>query len=41
MSFSPFYNGVEEKGRERQIKEKSGKTMAQWINLLWNSSFVN
>jgi len=37
-SFSPFYKGVEEKGKEWQIK---GKTMVQWINLLWNSSFVN
>jgi len=36
-SFSPFYKGVEEKGKKRQIK---GKTMAQWMNL-WNSSFVN
>jgi len=38
MNFSPLYKGVEEKGKERRIK---GKTMAQWINLLWNSSFVN
>jgi len=37
-SFSPFYKGVEEKGKEQRIK---GKTMAQWLNLLWNSSFVN
>jgi len=38
MSFSPFYKGVEKKGKERRIK---GKTIAQWTNLLWNSSFVN
>jgi len=30
MSFSPFYTGVEEKGKKRRIKEN---TMAQWINL--------
>jgi len=36
--FSLFYKGVEEKGKERRIK---GMTMAQWINLLKNSSFVN
>jgi len=37
-NFSPFYKGVEEKGKEQLIK---GKSMAQWINLLRNSSFVN
>jgi len=31
MSFSPFY-------KKQRIKRK---TMAQQINLLWNSSFVN
>jgi len=31
MSFSSFYKGVEEKGKEQWIK---GKTMAQYINLL-------
>jgi len=30
MSFSPFYKGVEEKGKEQWIKEK---TMAQWITI--------
>jgi len=38
VSFSPFYKGVEEKGKKPQIK---GKTMVQWMNLLRNSSFVN
>jgi len=37
-SFSPFCKGVEEKGKEQQIK---GKTMVQWINLLRNNSFIN
>jgi len=37
-SFSPFYTRVEEKGRKQRIK---GKTMAQWIQLLWNNSFIN
>jgi len=36
MSFSPFYKGVEEKGKEQWIK---GKTMAQWINLLNSSEY--
>jgi len=38
VDFSPFSKGVEEKGKERRIKRK---TMAQWINLLRNSRFVN
>jgi len=38
MSFSPFYKGVEEEGKKPRIKRKS---MAQWMNLLWNSRFVN
>jgi len=38
MSFSPFCKGVEEKEKEQRIKRK---TMAQWINLLQNSSFIN
>jgi len=36
--FSLFCKGVEEKGKERRIKRKS---VAQWINLLRNSRFVN
>jgi len=36
-SFSPFYKGGEEKGKKRQIK---GKAMAQWMNFLWNNSFI-
>jgi len=38
VNFSPFYKGIEEKGKKRQIK---GKTMAQWINLFRNNSFIN
>jgi len=38
MSFSPFYKGVEEKGKKPWIKRK---TMAQWMNLLRNSRFIN
>jgi len=38
MSFSPFYKGLKEKGNKQRIK---GKTMVQWINLLWYNSFVN
>jgi len=38
VSFSPFYKGVEEKGKKPRIKRK---TMAQWMNLLQNSRFVN
>jgi len=37
MSFSPFYERVEEKGKKQRIK---GKTMAQWMKLLQNNSFV-
>jgi len=37
-NFSPFYKGVEQKGKKQWTK---GKTMAQWMNLLWNKSFVN
>jgi len=29
---------LEKKGKKQRIK---GKTMAQWINLLWYNSFVN
>jgi len=36
--FFTFVKGVEEKGKEQQIKRN---TMAQWINLLQNSSFIN
>jgi len=38
VSFSLFYKGVEEKGKKPRIKRK---TMAQWMNLLRNSRFVN
>jgi len=38
MSFSPFYNRLEEKGNKQSITEE---TMTQWINLLQNNSFVN
>jgi len=38
VNFSPFYKGIQEKGKEWWIK---GETMAQWINLLQNSSFIN
>jgi len=37
-SFSPFYKRVEEKGKKQGIK---GKTMAKWMKLFWNNSFVN
>jgi len=33
-----FHKGEEEKGKKPQIKRK---TMAQWMNLLQNSRFVN
>jgi len=37
-NFSPFNKGLEEQGKKRRIK---GKTMAQWMNLLGNNSFIN
>jgi len=38
-SFSPFYKGVEEKGNWEAMDER--KVMVQWMNILWNSRFVN
>jgi len=38
VSYSPFYKVVEEKRKE--VKDK-GKTIAQWIKLLRNNSFVH
>jgi len=37
-SILPFYKTLEVKEKKQWIK---GKTMAQWMNLHWNNSFVN